>query len=117
MNRYEDLDVWRLAYQLTLELYEDTRAFPSEERFGLTAQLRRAAVSVVSNIAEGAGRRTKGEFRNLVSMAGGSALEIDCQLRLCADLGYLPIDLAENRRARWQSVQKMIYRLDQALQT
>ena len=60
MHRYENLDVWRLAYALTLKLYDDTRAFPADELYGLTTQLRRAAVSVISNIAEGAGRRAGG---------------------------------------------------------
>ena len=116
MHRYEDLDVWRLAYDLTLEMYEDTRAFPADERYGLTAQLRRAAVSVVSNIAEGAGRRTTGEFRNQLSGASGSVAEVDCQLRLGADLGYMPEEVAADRRRRWQRVHKMIYRLDESLQ-
>ena len=115
VNRYEDLDVWRLAYQLTLELYADTRAFPADERYGLIAQLRRAAVSTVSSIAEGAGRRTTGEFRNLLSVASGSVAEVDCQLRLASDLGYIGAPTSRQRRMQWARVQQMIYRLDQSL--
>ena len=117
MHRYEDLEVWRLAYELTKQLYADTRCFPTDERYGLTAQLRRAAVSVISNIAEGAGRRTNGEFRNHVSIASGSVAEVDCQLRLAGDLGFMDPELAAAHRADWARVQKMLYRLDQSLRT
>ena len=115
MHRYEDLEVWRVAYELTLEMYRDTRAFPPEERYGLTAQLRRAAMSVASNIAEGAGRRTNGEFCNQLSVASGSVSELDCQLRLSADLGLMERGLAAERRARWARVHKMLYGLDASL--
>lgn len=115
MHRYEDLEVWRLAYELTLEMYRDTRGFPQEERYGLTAQLRRAAVSATSNIAEGAGRRTNGEFCTQLSVSSGSVSELDCQLRLSADLGFMDRSLVADRRARWARVQKMLHGLDASL--
>ena len=115
MHKYEDLEVWRVAYQLALAVYSDTRAFPAEERYGLSAQMRRAAVSVISNLAEGAGRATPGEFRNLVSAANGSALELECQLRLSADLGYMAQETVGARRETCASVTRMLYRLGQSL--
>ena len=116
MHKYEDLEVWQVAYQLTLAVYADTRAFPAEERYGLSAQMRRAAVSVISNIAEGAGRATPGEFRNQVSGATGSVLELECQLRLSADLGYMARETVRVRRETCASVTRMLYRLGQSLQ-
>jgi four helix bundle protein len=115
MHRYEDLEVWQLAYELTRQMYVDTRGFPAEERYGLTSQLRRAATSVISNIAEGAGRRTNGEFRNHGSIAAGSSFEVDCQLQLAGDLGYMDRLLVEKRLEGWRRVQKMLYRLDESL--
>jgi carbamoyl-phosphate synthase large subunit len=116
MNKYEDLEVWQLAYELARRLYVDTRTFPRDERFGLTSQIRRSAISVASSIAEGAGRFTPGEFRNLVSVAGGSVLELDCQIRLAGDLGYLAAEAVRERRLACDRVGKMLYRLHQSLQ-
>lgn len=82
--------VWQKAHALTLLVYTVTRPFPVEERFGLTAQLRRAAVSIPSNIAEGAGRASDTDFARFLDMAGGSANEVEYQMLLAHDLGYVP---------------------------
>jgi four helix bundle protein len=79
---YRDLLVWQKGTALALEIYRVTQRFPSDERFGLTAQLRRAAVSVPSNIAEGQARRTTGEFIQFLSHAEGSLAEVDTQIYL-----------------------------------
>ena len=79
---------WQKAMQLSAAVYEATRCFPSDERFGLTNQLRRAAVSVPSNIAEGRGRLTPGEFLHFLGIARGSALEVETQLELAMTLGF-----------------------------
>ncbi len=85
---YRDLVVWQKAIRLTTLLYRLTQQFPREEIYGLSSQLRRAGVSVASNIAEGSGRGTKGEYRSFLGMARGSALEIQTQLTVARELGY-----------------------------
>ena len=85
---YTDLLVWRKGIDLVKEIYQLTKPFPSDERFGLISQMRRAAVSIPSNIAEGQARRTTGEFIQFVSQAEGSLAELDTQLVLAEELGY-----------------------------
>jgi four helix bundle protein len=85
MRNYRDLEVWKHSHKLTLELYEASRKFPKEEMFGLTSQLRRAAISVGANLAEGCGRRTTAEFARFIRIAMGSASELDYHLLLCRD--------------------------------
>jgi len=77
---YQDLMVWQRAIEMTVSTYEATRSFPREEMYGLTSQLRRAAVSVASNIAEGRGRISQGEFRQFLGLAQGSNYEVQTQL-------------------------------------
>src|SRR5689334_886802 len=84
-----DLEVWKDAMRLAREIYRASAAFPDSERFGLTAQIRRAAVSVPSNIAEGAGRGRPAEYANHLRIARGSLMELDTQLWLARDLGFL----------------------------
>src|SRR5689334_4390965 len=86
---YRDLRVWNAAVSLVLEVYRITETFPQTERFGLTSQLRRAAVSIASNIAEGHSRTTRGEYKNSVSIARGSVAEVEVQLILAKELDYL----------------------------
>ena len=86
---YRDLIVWQRAIELVTAIYRQTTKFADHERFGLTSQLRRAAVSVPSNIAEGQGRLTRGEFRQFLGQARGSLLEIDTQITIAHKLGYL----------------------------
>ena len=86
---YKDLVVWQKAMDFTADVYLVTRTFPKEELYGLTSQLRRAAVSVPSNIAEGQGRLSPGEFRQFLGHARGSLLEIETQLELATRLHYL----------------------------
>ncbi|ODT95852.1 MAG: hypothetical protein ABS82_06770 [Rhodanobacter sp. SCN 67-45] len=91
---HEDLSVWKRAMSLVEQVYARSSAFPDSERFGLTAQLRRAAVSVPSNIAEGAARRSTPEYLRFLSIARGSLSELDTQLQIAARLGYgtIPVD-------------------------
>ena len=85
---YKDLVVWQKGIALAKLVYSMTRTFPSEEKFGLIAQMRRAAVSVPSNIAEGQARHTTGEFIQFLSHAEGSVAELDTQLILWVELGF-----------------------------
>jgi len=80
--------VWRKGIDLVKEIYRMTKAFPADERFGLVSQMRRAAVSIPSNIAEGQARKTTGEFVQFLSQAEGSLAELDTQLILAVELGY-----------------------------
>ncbi len=87
-NSYRDLIVWQKGMTLVKRIYQITTTFPVDERFGLVTQMRRAAVSVPSNIAEGQARHTTGEFVQFVSHAEGSVAELDTQLILAIELGY-----------------------------
>jgi four helix bundle protein len=88
VESYRDLKVWQRAIQMTLAIYRVTGGFPKEELFGLTGQIRRAGVSVASNIAEVYGRRSKGEYKQFLAMARGSNLEVQTQLFIATELGY-----------------------------
>lgn len=77
---FQDLLVWQRAMEMTVSIYRATRSFPDDERFGLISQMRRAAVSVASNIAEGRGRLTEGEFRQFLGLAQGSNCEVQTQI-------------------------------------
>lgn len=90
MRDFRDLLVWQKAHRLTLDVYAATKGFPADERFGLTAQLRRSAASVPTNIAEGCGREGKRDFARFLSIAAGSASEVEYHLVLARDLEYLP---------------------------
>lgn len=108
---YEDLIVWKKSYQLVLEVYKLTKDFPKEELYGLTQQIRRAAISIPSNIAEGYGRQFTKEYTQFLSIAFGSLCELRTQLRLSIDLNYsqeaesaIVLSLAEE-------VSKMLFRM------
>ncbi len=85
---YKDLIVWNKAIMAAKSIYELTASFPTEERFGLVSQMRRASVSIASNIAEGQARHTTGEFIQFISHAEGSAAELDTQTILAVELGF-----------------------------
>jgi four helix bundle protein len=89
MRDHRRLEVFRLADSLVLEIYRATKRFPDDERYGLTSQLRRAAVSVSANIVEGAARRTNPEFSHLLNIAYSSACEVEYQISLAVRLGYV----------------------------
>lgn len=88
--RFERLDVWRKAIGLASQVYVATQGFPDTERFGLTSQMRRAAVSVSSNIAEGSGRSSDGDFARFIEIAYGSLMEVVSQAYIARQQGILP---------------------------
>jgi four helix bundle protein len=102
MGNYRDLDAWQASRTLAQTTYRVTEGFPAAERYGLTAQVRRAAVSIMSNIAEGAGRASDSQFRPFLHIARGSLHELECQAILASDLGLMTeAQLAEfNERIR-----------------
>ena len=96
IRAHKRLDVWQESMTLATDIYKLTELFPRSEIYGLTSQLRRAAVSVPSNIAEGAARRSSKEFSQFLSIAGGSLSELDTQVEIAANLEYLT---SENRQS------------------
>ena len=114
---YRDLVAWRKAIDLVAEVYRATIGFPREEVFGLTSQMRRAAVSVPSNIAEGQGRHTKREFLHHLSIAYGSLCELETQLLIAKQLGYLQDEPAHHRLQQAAEVGRVVNGLIKSLQT
>ncbi len=92
LKHYQQLIAWQKAIALVTEIYSATKSFPSDEIYGLTSQLRRAAVSVPSNIAEGQGRATRGEFVQFLCHARGSLYEVETQIVIATNLRYIAPD-------------------------
>ncbi|MCB1230743.1 MAG: four helix bundle protein [Verrucomicrobiae bacterium] len=92
MQDFQNLRVWQRAHELSISVYRATERFPQEERFGLSMQIRRAVVSIGSNLAEGCGRDGDAEFARFVRIAMGSAFEVHSQLLLARDLGYIDVE-------------------------
>ena len=96
MTSYKELIVWQKAIAMVTEIYRLTQSFLKDELYGLVSQMRRAAVSIPSNIAEGQGRQSKGEFRQFLGIARGSYSELETQIEIAKNLGFLmspnPID-------------------------
>jgi len=117
LRNYQDLQVWTKAHALTLELYRLSRAFPREEMYGITSQLRRAAASIGANLAEGCGRQTDNELARFVRIALGSATELDYHLVLCRDLELLNKQQYETVAKELTSVRKMLVALLNAIES
>jgi four helix bundle protein len=108
IRSYRDLLIWQKGMALAKQIYAMTRTFPGDERFGLTAQMRRAVVSVPSNIAEGQARHGRREFVQFLSHAEGSLAELDTQLALAVELGYCRPSDADGSVATITELQKMM---------
>ena len=115
-DSFKDLIVWRRAAQLSIEIYKLTAGFPATERFGLTNQLRRASVSVASNIAEGYGRATTGEYSQFPGHARGSNCEVQTQLVISEGLGFGTAQLRQSAEGLSGEVSKMIAAMMSKLQ-
>ena len=108
---YRDLDVWQVARGLAIAVYQVTQSFPKEEQFGLVSQMRRGAVSVAANIAEGNGRFHRNDYARFVSIARGSVTELECLLDIAGELGMAPErDLAAAHEMATR-VSQMLFRL------
>ncbi len=108
MQDYKKLLVWQKAHQLALYIYEITQPYPKSELFGIVNQLRRAAISIPSNIVEGSGRRTNKEFRHFLQMAYGSANEIEYQLLLSKDLKFISESTYNESTSNLLEIKKML---------
>ena len=115
MQDFRDLVVWQKAHELALLIYKCTAQFPSQEIYGLTSQMRRAVVSIPSNIAEGCARATDPDFARYCSIALGSASELDYQLILAKDLGFVSESTFSETSTLTQEVKKMLNALLQKL--
>ncbi len=116
MHKFEDLKIWNKAMQLTENVYKLSSDFPLDEKYNLTNQIRKCAVSVPSNIAEGAGRNTNGEFRNFLGIANGSSYELITQLYLSMRLKICQPESVEPIVNDVIEVCKMNYALQKSLQ-
>ncbi len=105
---HKRLAVWRKSVDLVVETYKVTKTFPREERYGLTDQVRRAAVSIPANIAEGAGRRTKKEFINFLHISQGSLSELDTHLEIALRLNYIKTELYSSLDSQMVGIDKML---------
>ena len=108
MKDFRELKVWGKAHQLTLAVYQATATFPQAELYGLTSQMRRSASSIPTNIAEGCGRGSDDDFRRFLQIAMGSASELEYQILLARDLGYLDATISENLSSAVIEVKRML---------
>jgi four helix bundle protein len=116
LRNYKELKVWQKSYQLCFGIYRITRRFPKEEIYGLTSQIRRAAVSVPCNIAEGYGRKTTPEYIRALYIAYGSNCELETQILLSGDLGYIEAEQSKKLRDEIGEVERMLKALIKSLE-
>jgi len=110
MHRFKELEIWRKSRIFCSKIYNATSDFPTDEKFGLTNQLRRASVSIPSNIAEGSSRNSQKDFSRFLEIAIGSAYEIETQLLIASDLGFLKIEKLESLTNNLEEIIKMTSR-------
>jgi len=115
LKSFKDLKVWQKSYQLCLEMYKVTGSFPADEKFGLTSQMRRAAVSIPSNIAEGYGRKTIPDYVRCLYIAYGSTCELETQTLLSGDLNYLNENNQNTLLEKMKEVERMLMALIKSL--
>jgi len=116
MRDFRKIQVWERAHHFTLQIYKITSSFPKDELYGLTSQMRRAAASIPSNIAEGCGRDTQAELARFVHIAGGSASELDYQLILEHDLGYVGDEIYPDLNSEINEIKRMLNGFEKAVQ-
>jgi four helix bundle protein len=115
MGDFKKLDAWRKSQKLVGSVYRLTSGFPAAERYGLSAQMRRAAVSVTANLAEGCGRQGDMELRRFVRISLGSLSELECELLVATDLHFLESKTCQVLRTEIRLIRRMLQRLHQAL--
>ena len=117
IKSYRDLAVWQKSMELVVECYNGSKAFPASDMYGLTSQLRRAAVSVPANIAEGQGRQSTAEFLRHIAIAYGSLMELETHIQIAGRLGYMPNQEVNRLLELTGNVGRMINGLRKALQS
>jgi four helix bundle protein len=116
LKNFKELKVWQKAYKLCLDVYHITKDFPAEEKFGLTSQIRRAAVSIPSNISEGYGRRTTPDYIRSLYIAYGSNCELETQALLSSDLAYIDKEVKNTLLEKISEVERMLKALIKSLE-
>ena len=116
LKNYKELNVWQKAYAFCLQIYRLSKHFPNEEKYGLTAQIRRSALSIPSNIAEGYGRKTTVDYIRFLYIAYGSLCELETQIMLSGDLTYLEQKDLENLKRNLSDVERMLKALIRSLE-
>ncbi len=111
MHNFRNLVIWKKAINLVEDIYRLTLKFPEDEKYGLTSQIRRSAISIPSNVAEGAGKNTEGEFKNFLGIASGSSNEFFSQLILSHKLGFIARKELEPVLIKLEEIQKINYTL------
>lgn len=109
MRKFQDLTIWQRSHSITLKIYQVTDLFPGKEVYGITAQMRRSSSSIATNIAEGCGRNSNAEMKELLTISAGSASELEYQLILSKDLGYLSEAIFNEITNELVEVRKIIY--------
>jgi len=115
IKKYDDLVVWEKSMGLVRDIYLETSSIPREEKYGLAGQMRRAAVSVVSNIAEGQGRHSTSEFLRHLSIAYGSLIELETQIRICEMTGFVKAPAATVLRSKTSEIGRLLNGLRRSL--
>ena len=116
MNYFKELKVWQKAMELVTNTYLKSQIFPKEEIYGLTSQIRRCAVSIPSNIAEGCGRNTDKDFNNYLGISLGSAFEFETQLIICKNLSFINQEVINFLESEIQHIQNMIIKLKNSIE-
>ena len=116
LKSYKDLNVWQKAYELCLKIYSITAQFPKEEKYGLTSPIRRSAVSIPSNIAEGYGRKTTADYIRMLYIAYGSVCELETQILLTGDLGFIEKGQLDIRIREIAEIERMLKALIKSLE-
>jgi four helix bundle protein len=115
MHNFKELKVWQKSMDLAVDIYEVTASLPTDEKYGLNSQMRRGCVSIPSNIAEGSGRNSSKEFKNLLSISQGSGFELKTQMIIANRLHLLSDELTDKLTRKICEVQKMIHSLQKTL--
>lgn len=115
MHNFRELKIWKMGIEISKLVFQLTRTFPSEERYSLTSQINRSAISIPSNIAEGCGRKSNKEFNQFLCISLGSAFELETQIILANEFGYIDTSMLENVIFQIHELQKMIGGLQKSL--
>jgi len=115
MHRHKELKIWKESMDLVIEIYEMTNSFPSDERFGLISQMRRSALSIPSNIAEGAGRNSSKDFARFLAIAKGSCSELETQLEVSYRLSLIEEDIFQMLSKKLEYINNMNFRLSEKI--
>jgi len=117
MHNFKDLKVWQKSIDLAVEVYKAASLLPNDEKYGLISQMKRCSISIPSNIAEGSGRGSNGQFKHFLTISQGSAFELETQLIISNRLQLLDDSLAINLIEKTTEIQKMVYSLGNSINT